>query len=70
MQVELLVLGGKKTEPKVNDLDVIVLIDHDIIKFNIAMGNLFSVQVLDTGDYPSEDLLGLLFGYPLFRLGL
>ena len=68
MQIELLVLGREKTKPKVNDFDVVVLIDHDIIELNIPVGDLFLVQVLDSGDNPSKDLLGLLLRNPLLRL--
>ena len=65
MQVKLLVFGGEKTEPEVNNLDIVVLIDHDIVKLNITMRYLFTMQVLDSGNDPSEDLFGLLLRNPL-----
>ena len=70
MQIELLVLGGKQAEPKVNDLYVVVLIDHDIVELNIPVGDLLTVQVLHSSNNPAEHFLGLLLGNPLLWLGL
>ena len=61
MQVKFFCLCGKQAETKIDDFDVIVLIYHDIIQFNISMGDFLHVKVLDACNNSSEYFLGGAF---------
>ena len=70
MEVELLTGLREERESEVDDLHVVVLVDHNIVQFDISMSYLLAVQVLDSHYDPSEDFFGLLLRDPLlgFRL--
>ena len=60
MEIELLALLRKETESEVDDLDIVVLVDHNVVQLDIAVCDLLTVEVLDAHYDPSEDFLGLL----------
>ena len=70
MKVQLFSRLCKQTKAKIDNFNVIILIDHNIVQFDVTVRNLFAMKVLDAHDYPSKDFFSLLFGDALFWFGL
>ena len=60
VEVELFAWLRKQREPEIDDLDVVVFIDHNVVQLDVAVSDLLAVEVLDAHYDPTEDLLGLL----------
>ena len=70
MKVQLFSRLCKQTKAKIDNFNVIILIDHNIVQFDVTVRNLFAMKVLDAHDNPSKDFFSLLFGDALFWFGL
>ena len=70
VEVELFAWLRKETETEVDDLDVVVFIDHNVVQLDVAVSYLLAVEVLDAHYDPTEDLLCLLLTNTLLRLAL
>ena len=70
MEIQLFAGLREEAEAEVDDLDIVVLVDHDVVELDVAMRDLLAVEVLHAHDDPAEDFLGLLLRDPLLGLRL
>ena len=70
MKVQLFSRLCKQTKAKIDNFNVIILIDHNIVQFDVTVRNLFAMKVLDAHDDPSKDFFSLLFRDALLWFGL
>ena len=70
MKVQLFSRLCKQTKAKIDNFNIIILIDHNIVQFDVTVRNLFTMKVLDAHDNPSKDFFSLLFRDALLWFGL